>query len=172
MSNNEWDVFKESVKPIKKEGTAKTIVKKITPRTTSKQTIKSITADLETVLSKEWGSLEKNTHKKILKNQIRISKKLDLHGRSVEESKIAVLKFINDNFETQNRLLLIICGKGKRLDVNHGWQGTGILNKKIPDWLNSKALFNKVLWFDYARPNQGGKGAYIVYLKKLKNKLS
>jgi len=171
MSDNEWDVFKESVRPIKKEGTAKTFLKKITPRTTSNQTTRT-TADLETVLSREWGNLEKNTHKKILKNQIKISKKLDLHGRSVEESKIAVLKFINDNFETQNRLLLIICGKGKRLDVNHGWQGTGILNKKIPDWLNSKALFNKVLWFDYARPNQGGKGAYIVYLKKLKNELS
>ena len=40
------------------------------------------------------GNLEKNTHKKILKNQIKISKKLDLHGRSVEESKIAVFKFI------------------------------------------------------------------------------
>ena len=171
MNDNEWDVFKESVRPIKKEGTAKTIIKKITPRTTSNQTTRT-TADLETVLSREWGNLEKNTHKKILKNQIKISKKLDLHGRSVEESKIAVLKFITDNFETQNRLLLIICGKGKRLDVTHGWQGTGILNKKIPDWLNSKALFNKVLWFDYARPNQGGKGAYIVYLKKLKNELS
>ena len=170
MSDKEWDVFKESVRPIKKEGKAKTIIKKITPRTTSIQTSRT-TADLETVLSKEWGHLEKNTHKKILKNQIKISNKLDLHGRSVEESKIEVFKFITNNFETQNRLLLIICGKGKRLGVSHGWKGTGILNKKIPDWLNSKALFNKVLWFDYARPDQGGKGAYIVYLKKLKNEL-
>tara|TARA_X000000950_G_scaffold93026_1_gene117154 strand:- start:43 stop:558 length:516 start_codon:yes stop_codon:yes gene_type:complete len=170
MSDKEWDVFKESVRPIKKEGTAKTIIKKINPRTNSNQTT-TTTADLETVLSREWGNLEKNTHKKILKNQIKISKKLDLHGKSVEESKIAVLKFITNNFETQNRLLLIICGKGERLGVTHGWQGTGILNKKIPDWLNSKALFNMILWFDYARPNQGGKGAYIVYLKKLKNEL-
>ena len=171
MSDKEWDFFKESVRPIKKEGTAKTIIKKITPIKTSNRTTRT-TADLETVLSKDWGNLEKNTHKKILKNQIKISKKLDLHGRSVEESKIAVFKFITNNFETQNRLLLIICGKGKRLGVTHGWKGTGILNKKIPDWLNSKALFNKILWFDYARPDQGGKGAYIVYLKKLKNKLS
>ena len=170
MSDKEWDVFKESVRPIKKEGTAKTIIKKINPRTNSNQTT-TTTADLETVLSREWGNLEKNTHKKILKNQIKISKKLDLHGKSVEESKIEVFKFITNNFETQNRLLLIICGKGKRLGVTHGWQGTGILNKKIPDWLNSKALFNMILWFDYARPNQGGKGAYIVYLKKLKNEL-
>ena len=170
MNDKEWDVFKESVRPIKKEGTAKTIIKKINPRTNSNQTT-TTTADLETVLSREWGNLEKNTHKKILKNQIKISKKLDLHGKSVEESKMAVFKFITNNFETQNRLLLIICGKGKRLGVTHGWQGTGILNKKIPDWLNSKALFNMILWFDYARPNQGGKGAYIVYLKKLKNEL-
>ena len=171
MSEKEWEVFKKSVRPIKKKGTIKTIIKKTTPRTTSNQTTRN-TADLETVLSKEWGTLEKNTLKKILKNQIKISKKLDLHGRSVEESKIEVFKFITDNFEIQNRLLLIICGKGKRLDVTHGWQGTGVLNKKIPDWLNSKALFNKVLWFDYARPDHGGKGAYIVYLKKLKNELS
>ena len=171
MSDKEWDVFKESVKPIRKEGTAKPIIKKITPRTTSNQTTKS-TADLETVLSSEWGNLEKNTHKRILKNQIKISNKLDLHGRTVEESKMAVFKFITNNFETQNRLLLIICGKGKRLGVTHGWKGTGILNKKIPGWLNSKALYNKIIWFDYAKPDQGGKGAYIVYLRKLKNELS
>lgn len=170
MSDKEWDVFKESVKPIRKEGVAKPIIKKVTPRITSNQTTRS-TADLETVLSREWGNLEKNTHKKILKNQIKVSNKLDLHGRTVEESKMAVFEFITNNFEKQNRLLLIICGKGKRLGVTHGWQGTGILNKKIPDWLNSKALFSKVLWFDYARPDQGGKGAYIVYLKKLKDKL-
>ena len=94
MSDKEWDVFKESVKPIKKEGTAKTIIKKITPRTTSNQTTRT-TADLETVLSNEWGNLEKNTHKKILKNQIKISNKLDLHGRSVEESKIAGFQIYN-----------------------------------------------------------------------------
>ena len=167
MNDKEWDVFKESVKPIKKEGVTKTVSKKVAPRITSDKTIIT-TPDLETVLSKDWGSLEKNTHKRILRNQIKISKKLDLHGRSVEESKVQVFKFITNNFLAQNRLLLIICGKGKRMDVSHGWQGTGVLNKKIPDWLNSKALFDKVLWFDYAKPEQGGKGAYIVYLKRIK----
>ena len=167
MNDKEWDVFKESVKPIKKEGVTKTVSKKVAPRITSDKTIIT-TPDLETVLSKDWGSLEKNTHKRILRNQIKISKKLDLHGRTVEESKVQVFKFITNNFLAQNRLLLIICGKGKKMDVSHGWQGTGVLNKKVPDWLNSKALFDKVLWFDYAKPEQGGKGAYIVYLKKIK----
>lgn len=167
MNDKEWDVFKESVKPIKKEGVTKTVSKKVAPRITSDETI-LVTPDLETVLSNDWGALEKNTRKRILRNQIKISKKLDLHGRSVEESKVLVFKFITTNFLAQNRLLLIICGKGKRMGVSHGWQGTGVLNKKVPDWLNSKALFDKVLWFDYAKPEQGGKGAYIVYLKKIK----
>ena len=167
MNDKEWDVFKESVKPIKKEGITKTLAKKVAPRITSDETI-LVTPDLETVLSNDWGALEKNIHKRILRNQIKISKKLDLHGRSVEESKVLVFKFITTNFLAQNRLLLIICGKGKRMGVSHGWQGTGVLNKKVPDWLNSKALFDKVLWFDYAKPEQGGKGAYIVYLKKIK----
>ena len=167
MNDKEWHVFKESVKPIKKEGITKTVAKKVAPRITSDETI-LVTPDLETVLSNDWGALEKNTRKRILRNQIKISKKLDLHGRSVEESKVLVFKFITTNFLAQNRLLLIICGKGKRMGVSHGWQGTGVLNKKVPDWLNSKALFDKVLWFDYAKPEQGGKGAYIVYLKKIK----
>ena len=171
MNDKEWDVFKKSVRPIKKERTTKNTTKKITPRVTSDKT-NITTPDLETVLSKEWGTIEKNTHRRILRNQIKIAKILDLHGKSVEESKIDIFKFITNNFTKQNRLLLVICGKGKRLDVTHGWQGTGILNKKVPNWLNSKALFNKVLWFDYAKPEQGGKGAYIVYLKKLKNELS
>ena len=170
MNDKEWESFKESVKPIKKEGKSKATPKKVTPRITSDQKTLAL-PDLEIVLSKEWGNLEKNTHKRILRNQIKISNKLDLHGKSIEESKIEVLKFITNNYLTQNRLLLVICGKGKRLDVAHGWQGTGILNKKVPDWLNSKALFDKVLWFDYAKPEQGGKGAYIVYLRKLKNEL-
>ena len=167
MNDKEWDVFKESVKPIKKEGITKIVAKKVAPRITSDETIVD-TSDLETVLSKDWGAIEKNIHKRILRNQIKISKKLDLHGRSVEESKVQVFKFITTNFLAQNRLLLIICGKGKRMGVSHGWQGTGVLNKKVPDWLNSKALFDKVLWFDYAKPEQGGKGAYIVYLKRIK----
>ena len=68
MSDKDWDVFKESVSPIKKEGKTKTIIKKIIPKKVSNQTTRT-SADLETVLSKEWGTLEKNTHKKILKNQ-------------------------------------------------------------------------------------------------------
>lgn len=165
MSENEWESFKKTVKPISK--TEKVISKKFKNKIKiqKKNSLEEF-ADLEIVLSNNWGQLEKNIHRKIIKGDIRISKTLDLHGNTVDESKKKVFNFITQNFQTQNRLLLIICGKGKRLSVSMGWKGTGILNKKIPDWLNSKALFDKVVWFDYAPQEKGGKGAYLVYLKK------
>lgn len=167
MSNSEWESFKKTVKPIDK--TRKVISKTFKNKPLSVENNSSLQIeDLEIILSDSWGQLEKNIHKKIIKGNIRISKTLDLHGNTVEESKKKVFNFITQNFHTQNRLLLIICGKGERLSVSMGWKGTGILNKKIPGWLNSKALFDKVIWFDYAPQEKGGKGAYLVYLKKLK----
>jgi DNA-nicking Smr family endonuclease len=64
-------------------------------------------------------------------------------------------------------LILIISGKGRRLSVTDGWKGVGKLKKKIPDWLTSVSLAGKILWFDYAPPEKGGEGAFLVYLKKL-----
>ncbi len=165
MSEKEWESFKKTVKPIDK--TKKVISKKFKtkPMSIKKNSLVEL-EDLEIVLSDNWGHLEKNIHRKIIKGNIRISKTLDLHGNTVDESKKKVFNFVTQNFKTQNRLLLIICGKGERLSVSMGWQGTGILNRKIPDWLNSKALFDKVVWFDYAPQEKGGKGAYLVYLKR------
>ena len=162
MSNSEWESFKKTVKHINK--TRKVISKTFKNKPVSVENNSSLQIeDLEIILSDSWGQLEKNIHKKIIKGNIRISKTLDLHGNTVEESKKKVFNFITQNFHTQNRLLLIICGKGERLSVSMGWKGTGILNKKIPGWLNSKALFDKVIWFDYAPQEKGGKGAYLVY---------
>jgi len=165
MSDSEWESFKRTVKPIDK--TKKVISKRFRNKPKGLTNNSSLEIeDLEIILSNSWGQLEKNIHKKIIKGNIRISKTLDLHGNTVDESKKKVFNFVTQNFQTQNRLLLIICGKGERLSVSMGWKGTGILNKKIPDWLNSKALFDKVVWFNYAPQEKGGKGAYLVYLKK------
>ena len=167
MSTNEWEDFKKTVNTKKKDVTRKILKKKKENQILPKPS-KNLPPDFDTILSKDWGNLEKNIQRKIFKSQLKISSTLDLHGRTVEESKILIYKFIIENYSNQNRLLLIICGKGKRLNVSEGWKGTGILNKKIPDWLNSKALFKKIVWFDFAPPDKGGKGAYIIYLKKFR----
>ena len=115
--------------------------------------------------------LEKNTLRKIKKGKLKIQSKLDLHGFTVEESKEKVAEFILKNYEYKKRLLLIITGKGKRLGVSEGWKGTGKLKKNVPIWLSSVQLSKYILWFDSARPENGGEGALMIYLKKSKNEL-
>ncbi len=168
MNSNEWDIFKKSVKPLK---VGKNIIstKKNHPETfiVNDKKMEAIEG-IDIKVSESWGDLEKNILKKINKGNIKVSAKLDLHGFTVNEAKKLVFEFINSNYINSNRLVLIISGKGKRLPVRDGWQGTGKLKSNIPNWLNSMALNEKIIWFDYAPQNKGGKGAFLIYLKKLK----
>ena len=166
---NEWELFKKSVNPLKKVGKKITVRKKekvkkiIQPNFDDQVALENIEIRVEV----GPGNLEKNILKKILKGKLKICNSLDLHGHTVKESKKLVLDFINQNYNEQKRLLLIISGKGKRLSVEEGWQGIGKLKQNIPLWLSSLALSNKIIWFDHAPPEKGGKGAFLVYLKKL-----
>ncbi len=166
MNNSDWELFKKSVSPLK--GQKKSFIQK--KKSTSQNKLKTIADDFELMdisMSENWGSLEKNILKKIQKGRIKISATLDLHGSNIKDSKKLVYEFINQNFEIQNRLLLLITGKGKRVFVDDKWTGTGKLKTQIPIWLNSMALSKKIIWFDYAPPNRGGEGAFLVYLRKL-----
>ncbi len=166
MTNNEWDDFKKLVSPLKKPRVT-TIIKKSLPQNVKKQVDnKYLLKDLDIQISEDWGVLEKNLLKDILKGKKKISATLDLHGYSVNDSKKLVFDFISENYKLQNRLLLLITGKGKRLGVDQGWRGVGKLREKIPQWLNSLALGEKILWFDHAPPNKGGRGAFLIYLRK------
>ena len=171
MTNDEWEVFKKEVKPIKKSGVIKkSIVKKTFEKKKiiekeNQRTFDFI--DLEDNDQKNF-QMDKNTIRKIKSGKIRISSILDLHSFTLKESKEKVIKFIEKNFLYGNRLNLIITGKGKRLSVSDGWKGDGKLKKNVPIWLSSTYLSKYILWFDIASPEKGGNGALFVYLKKAK----
>ena len=166
MTNNEWDDFKKLVSPLKKtretSRTKKSLPKKVEQQVDNKYLLK----DLDIQISEDWGVLEKNLLKDILKGKKRISASLDLHGYNVNDSKKLVFDFISNNYILQNRLLLLITGKGERLEVDQGWRGIGKLREKLPQWLNSLALAKKILWFDHAPPDKGVQGAFLIYLRK------
>ena len=167
MNKDDWDHFKKTVEPLK-------VKKKIfLKKKSDKEEIKSVKfindeslSEIEIKVAEGKGQLEKNTLRRILKGKIKISNSIDLHGCTIEQSKKLILQFISQNYEAQNRLLLIISGKGKRLSVSDGWKGVGKIKSNVPLWLNSQALSKKVLWFDTAPPNKGGEGAFLVYLRK------
>lgn len=166
MNNSDWDHFKKTVNPLKDQ---KKIIRKQfkTLETTKKENINEYIDLMDIKVSESWGTLEKNILRKIQKKRIKISASLDLHGNNIIDSKKMVYDFVNYNFENNQRLLLIITGKGKRLFVEDRWKGTGVLKEKIPVWLTSLALSEKIVWFDHAPSNMGGEGAFLVYLKKV-----
>ena len=166
MTNNEWDDFKKLVSPLKKPGVTPIIKKSLPEKIKKKDDNKYLFKDLDIQISEDWGVLEKNLLKDILKGKKKISATLDLHGYNVNDSKKLVFDFISENYKLQNRLLLLITGKGKRLGVDQGWRGVGKLREKIPQWLNSLALRGKILWFDHAPLDKGGQGAFLIYLRK------
>ena len=167
MNKDDWDYFKTTVEPLSNR--RKNFLKKKSKKDEIEST-RSIDQEtlnqIEVEVIEDKGQLEKNTLRRIHKGKIKISNSIDLHGYTVEESKRLILQFISDNYELQNRLLLIISGKGKRLSVSNGWKGVGKIKSSLPLWLNSQALSKKILWFDYAPPDKGGEGAFLVYLKK------
>ena len=167
MNEDDWEVFKKQVRPLKDSGKLKKIVKKDPLITFNFQKDEN---DLDQIIENKKSSrinLEKNTLKRIKKGKIKIESILDLHGNTLDESKKKVARFIDENYNNKKRLILIITGKGERSSVDFGWKGKGILKENVPKWLNSEFLSNKVLWFDKAPREKGGDGALLVYLKKL-----
>ena len=173
MSNNdnkEWEEYIKTVTPIKKEGGLHF------DQTSNVETLRHVSPTkindqiLEIEILKEDKdtnfAVDKNLLRNIKRGKIKINSILDLHGVRVSEAKFLVYKFIKDNYELKLRLLLIITGKGKRLGVEDGWKGKGVLKDLLPNWLKSILLDQYIMWFDIAPIQKGGSGAYLIYLKK------
>lgn len=168
MTNDEWEVFKKEIKPIKKSGKVESYFNKKVDKIKRYEKNESFShIDLEDNFEHTL-QIDKNTLKKIRKGKINVSASLDLHGFTIEQSKEKVITFIKKNFNLCNRLVLIITGKGKSLSVSEGWKSDGKLKKNVPVWLSSTYLAKYILWFGTATPEKGGGGALFVYLKKIK----
>ena len=88
---------------------------------------------------------------------IPINQRLDLHGLNLEKASGALSNFILNNYQNQQRCLLIIHGKGGQ-DFN-----APLLKNHVHHWLMQ---FPEVLAFHSARPKDGGTGAVYVLLKR------
>ena len=171
--NDDWDEFIKSVKPINKNiiKPAQKVKIEKNSEPAHQKTVEKI--NLENIeIPDETCEYQKNTDqnliRKVRRRQKKIEGTLDLHGLKVCEAKTKVFQFIRLNFVKRNRLLLIITGKGKRLGVEYGWRGRGILKELVPQWLSSILISKFVLWYTQAPNDLGGYGAYILYLKKFK----
>jgi DNA-nicking Smr family endonuclease len=115
-----------------------------------------------------------NKDLKITKDKIKkkIIKKIDLHGFSLENANKVIEEFITQSFEEGVNKIIVITGKGLRSknDENpYMSKNLSILKYSVPEFIKSSINLMKIIKnINEADIEDGGKGAFYIYLKNFK----
>jgi len=100
-------------------------------------------------------------------------KKIDLHGYTIEEANEKIEKFIQNCFDENVTKIIVITGKGlrsKNVENPYLSKDLSILKYSVPEFIeNNKILTQFIIETTDAKIEDGGSGAFYIYLKN-KNK--
>ena len=129
---------------------------------------------------KDWqnflSSEEKIYNKDLSLSQAKIDKGLvktiDLHGFSLENANRTIDEFINRCFKNNVSKITVITGKGLRSNnINNPYvsKDLSILKNSVPKFIKSNSdLMKKIKNIKEAKVEDGGSGAFDIFLKKFK----
>jgi DNA-nicking Smr family endonuclease len=89
---------------------------------------------------------------------------LDLHGMTLAAAERAVVHFLDGAAARDLRIVLIVTGKGMRLD--NGRMMGGRIRAEFVGWLNRADNRARVRGVRAAHPRHGGSGAFYVLLRR------
>ena len=127
---------------------------------------------------KDWENFI-NSKEKIQNKDIKFQNKktfktrsIDLHGYTLDEANKTVENFINKSFSENVNKLIVVTGKGLHSNNEkdpYVSKELGILKYSVPEFItNNLALMNKINEIKDAKIEDGGEGAFYIYLKKVK----
>ena len=127
---------------------------------------------------KDWENFI-NSKEKIQSKDIKFQNKktfktrsIDLHGYTLDEANKTVENFINKSFSENVNKLIVVTGKGLHSNNEkdpYVSKDLGILKYSVPEFIsNNLALMNKINEIKDAKIEDGGEGAFYIYLKKVK----
>jgi DNA-nicking Smr family endonuclease len=100
-------------------------------------------------------------------------KKIDLHGYTIEEANKDIEQFIQKCFNEDVTKIIVITGKGlrsKNVENPYLSKNLSILKYSVPEFIeNNKNLTQFIIEIIDAKIEDGGSGAFYIYLKN-KNK--
>ena len=103
---------------------------------------------------------------------IDVIKTIDLHGFSLENANKTIEQFINRCFEAKVSKITVITGKGLRsnnIDNPYVSKDLSILKNSVPSFIKSNFdLTKKIKSINEAKIEDGGSGAFDIFLKKFK----
>ena len=128
---------------------------------------------------KDWenfiSSDEKLTNKdfKLSKQKSFKVKSIDLHGYTLDEANNTIEKFIHESFKEKINKLIVVTGKGIHSQNEkdpYVSKNLGILKYSVPEFIESnKSLMNIINEIKDASIEDGGSGAFYIFLKKNKS---
>ena len=124
--------------------------------------------DWESFLSKKESLPNKD--KEFTKKNVSKIQSCDLHGYSLEEANNKIKKLIVDSYESGVSKLIIVTGKGLHSQNDkdpYVSKDLGILKYSVPEYIqNNEELMNFINEIKDASIEDGGSGAFYIYLKK------
>ena len=97
-------------------------------------------------------------------------RKIDLHGFTLEQANKRVEDFITKAFNDKVSKLVIVTGKGIHSNIEkdpYVSRDLGILKYSVPEFIkNNPELMKKIKQIEDAEINDGGSGAFYIFLKK------
>ena len=105
--------------------------------------------------------------KKIYRQKV---KSIDLHGHTLEQANKEIEKFIIKSYQTGINKLIIVTGKGLHSQNEKNpyvSKDLSILKYSVPEYIkNNKSLMKMIYDIRDAKIEDGGSGAFYIYLKK------
>ena len=124
--------------------------------------------DWESFLNSREKIPNKDQTDKIKKNYKTVL--IDLHGYTLEEANKKIEKFIKNAHENDIYKIIVVTGKGIHSQSQKNpyvSKDLSILKYSVPEFIsNNKSLMNLIIQIKEAKIEDGGSGAFYLYLKK------
>ena len=131
---------------------------------------------------KDWQNFLSKKEKLPNKDLVQSNKKnyksseIDLHGFTLDEANKKIEKFILDSYENGFNKLRIVTGKGLHSNNEkdpYVSKDLSILRYSVPEYIkNNNELMNLITEFKEANIQEGGEGAFYIFLKKKNYKIN
>ena len=117
----------------------------------------------EKLLNKDSNFKEKN---------IEEVRTVDLHGFTLDKANSFIEEFIIKSYKKKTKKIIVITGKGlrsKTLNDPYVSRDFSILKNSVPNYIKTnKNLIKIINTIEEADANDGGDGAFYIYLKSFK----
>ena len=104
------------------------------------------------------------------KKRIFKTKHIDLHGFTLEEANNKIEKFIEESYENGVTKIIVVTGKGLHSSNEkdpYVSKDLSILKYSVPEFIeNHIELMKKIIEIKDAKVEDGGSGAFYIFLKK------